>query len=77
MITRSGGHYSRWRRWSGWVRHPGGSSAVSAACTNRATAVVCARLGFHCKVNGTSCPEAAGRTTVSVWAAARDEMSMI
>jgi hypothetical protein len=59
------------------VRHPGGSSAVSAAWTNRATAVVCARLGFHCRVNGTSCPEATGRTTVLVWAAARDGVSRI
>jgi hypothetical protein len=38
---------SMWCRWSGWVCQPGGRRAVRAKRTNRATARVCARLGFH------------------------------
>ena len=56
-------------------REIGGQRTVSGR--NRATAVVCARLGFHCRVNGTSWRGATGRMTVWVWAAARDGISRI
>src|SRR5258708_7577618 len=39
--------------------------------------MVCARLGFHCRVNGASWRGATGRMTVWVWAAARDGISRI
>ena len=50
---------------------------MSAAWTNLATAVLWARVGFHCKVNGTSCTGSTGRIMVVVCAAARDGMSRI
>jgi hypothetical protein len=37
--------------------------------------MVCARLGFHCKVNGTSWRGTTGRSTVWARAAARDGIS--
>jgi len=47
-------HGVAWRRWPGCRLHPAGGSTVSAVWTNRATAGVCARSGFHCRVYGTS-----------------------
>ena len=39
--------------------------------------MVWTRLGFHCRVNGTSWRGATGRMTVWVWAAASDGISKI
>ena len=78
------------RRWPDrcrgcWHHGPSGRGlsfrTTSGACAvSRLFAVaevIGARLGFHCKVKGTSCAGAAGRITVAVCAVARDGISRI